>query len=70
MLQRGQFLESGAGRVAYVLEGGKLLHRRAITVGARSLAAVQIESGLEEGEAVVISSLDQFQSAETVLITN
>jgi HlyD family secretion protein len=70
MLQRGQFLESGAGRVAYVLEAGKLLHRRAITVGARSLAAVQIESGLEEGEAVVISSLDQFQSAETVLITN
>jgi HlyD family secretion protein len=70
MLQRGQFLESGAGRVAYVLEAGKLLHRRAITVGARSLAAVQIESGLAEGEAVVISSLDQFQSAETVLITN
>ena len=70
MLQRGQFLESGAGRVAYVLEGGKLLHRRPITVGARSLAAVQIESGLEEGESVVISSLDQFQGAETVLITN
>jgi HlyD family secretion protein len=70
MLQRGQFLESGAGRVAYVLEGGKLAHRRAITIGARSLAAVQIESGLEEGEAVVISSLDQFQSAETVLITD
>jgi HlyD family secretion protein len=70
MLQRGQFLESGAGRVAYVLEGGKLLHRRPITVGARSLAAVQIESGLEEGESVVISSLDQFQGAEMVLITN
>jgi HlyD family secretion protein len=70
MLQRGQFLESGAGRTAYVLEGGKLAHRRAITIGARSLAAVEIESGLEEGEAVVISSLDQFEGAETVLVTN
>ncbi|MEX2124023.1 MAG: HlyD family efflux transporter periplasmic adaptor subunit [Woeseia sp.] len=70
MLQRGQFLESGAGRVAYVLEDDKLAHRRAITIGARSLAAVQIESGLDEGDAVVISSLDQFQGADTVLITD
>ena len=70
ILPRGQFLESGAGRVAYVLEGGKLAHRRPITIGARSLSAVQVESGLEEGEAVVISSLDAFQGADTVLITN
>jgi HlyD family secretion protein len=70
MVQRGQFLESGAGRVAYVLEGGKLAHRRAIEIGARSLAAVQVESGLDEGDAVVISSLEQFQGAETVLITD
>lgn len=70
MLQRGQFLESGAGRVAYVLGGDKLAHRRLITIGARSLSAVQIESGLEEGDAVVISSLEPFQGAETVLITD
>jgi len=70
ILQRGQFLESGAGRVAYVIEGDKLAHRRLITIGARSLSAVQIESGLEEGDTVVISSLEQFQGAETVLITN
>ena len=70
MLQRGQFLESGAGRVAYVLTNDKLAHRRAITIGARSLAAVQIESGLEEGDTVVISSLDAFEGAETVLVTD
>ncbi|HEX5765136.1 MAG TPA: HlyD family efflux transporter periplasmic adaptor subunit [Woeseiaceae bacterium] len=70
MLQRGQFLESGAGRVAYVLEEGKLARRRLITIGARSLSAVQVESGLEEGDAVVISSLEPFQGAETVLITD
>ena len=50
MLQRGQFLESGAGRIAYVLGKDKLAHRRLITIGARSLSAVQIESGLEEGD--------------------
>jgi HlyD family secretion protein len=70
MVQRGQFLESGAGRVAYVLEEGKLARRRSITIGARSLSAVQVESGLEEGDAVVISSLEPFQGAETVLITD
>src|SRR5690606_9820594 len=70
MLQRGQFLESGAGRVAYVLEEGKLARRRSITIGARSLSAVQVESGLEEGDAVVISSLEPFQGADTVLITD
>ncbi|MGH8168704.1 MAG: efflux RND transporter periplasmic adaptor subunit, partial [Woeseiaceae bacterium] len=70
MLQRGQFLESGAGRVAYVLTDDKLAHRRGITIGARSLAAVQIASGLEEGDTVVISSLDAFEGAETVLVTD
>lgn len=70
MLQRGQFLESGGGRIAYVLDGDGLARRRAITIGARSLSAVQIESGLEEGESVVVSSIDQFEGAETVLVTD
>ena len=70
MLQRGQFLESGGGRIAYVLDGEGLAHRRSITIGARSLAAVQVENGLEEGESVVISSIEQFEGAETVLVTD
>ncbi len=69
-LQRGQFLESGAGRVAYVLEGDKQAFRKAIVIGARSLGAVEIQSGLAEGDRVVISSIDQFRGAESVLITN
>lgn len=69
-LQRGQFLESGAGRVAYVLDGQGLAERRTITTGARSLAAVEILDGLEEGDQVIISSIDSFRSAESVLIVN
>lgn len=70
MLPRGQFLETGGGRVAYVLDGAGLAVRKSIQVGARSLAAVEIERGLAEGDSVIISGIEQFNSAETVLITN
>ncbi len=68
-VQRGQFLDSGAGRVTYVLNADGLAERRAIEVGARSLGAVQIVAGLDQGEQIVISSLDPFRSAERVLLT-
>jgi HlyD family secretion protein len=69
-LQRGQFLDSGGSRIAYVLDDDDVAHRRSIEVGARSLAAVEIVDGLVEGEVVVISSIDPFRSADTVLVTN
>lgn len=69
-LQRGQFLESGAGRVAYVLDGDEQAFRKSIVIGARSLGAVEIQSGLAEGDRVVISSIDQFRGADSVLITD
>ncbi|MDH4108679.1 MAG: efflux RND transporter periplasmic adaptor subunit [Gammaproteobacteria bacterium] len=69
-LQRGQFLDSGGGRIAYVLDGSGLAHRRSIEIGARSLAAVEVLAGLQEGEQVVISSVDQFRGAETVFVSN
>jgi HlyD family secretion protein len=69
-LQRGQFLDSGGSRIAYVLDNDDVAHRRSIEVGARSLAAVEIVNGLDEGEVVVISSIDQFRGADSVLVTN
>ena len=69
-LQRGQFLETGGGRIAYVLREDDIAERRQISIGGRSLSAVEIISGLEEGDRVIISSVDQFRSAETVLITD
>jgi HlyD family secretion protein len=70
MLQRGQFLESGGGRTAYVLDGEGLAIRTRITIGARSLSAVEIADGLNEGDRVIISSVDQFRGADSVLITD
>lgn len=69
LVQRGQFLDSGAGRVTYVLNADGLAERRAIEVGARSLGAVQIVAGLDQGDRIVISSLDPFRSADRVLLT-
>jgi HlyD family secretion protein len=70
LVQRGQFLDTGAGRVAYVLNGDGLAKRRSIEVGARSLGSVEIVAGLDPGDTIVISNLDPFRSAETVLLTD
>ncbi|MGD9020381.1 MAG: efflux RND transporter periplasmic adaptor subunit [Lysobacterales bacterium] len=69
-LPRGQFLDSGGNRIAYVLDENDIAHRRSISVGARSLAAVEVVSGLEEGDTVVISSIDGFRGADRVRVTD
>lgn len=69
-LPRGQFLDSGGGRVAYVLGDDGVARRRSIEIGARSLSEVEVMAGLEMGERVVISSIDTFRGADTVLVTD
>lgn len=69
MVQRGQFFDSGNGRIAYVLEEG-IARRRSISTGATSLSNIEILQGLAPGETIVISSTDLFNSAEAVLINN
>ena len=70
MVQRGQFLDSGAGRLAYVVSEDRVAERRRIETGARSLGAVEIVAGLEPGDTIVISNLDPFRGAEMVLLTD
>ena len=70
MVQRGQFLDSGAGRIAYVIKDDHMAERRQIQTGARSLGAVEIVAGLKPGDTIVISNLDPFRGAETVLLTD
>jgi len=70
MVQRGQFLESGGGRIAYVVNEEGVAEQRQIQTGARSLGAVEVISGLEPGDNIVISNLDAFRNAETVLLTD
>jgi len=44
--------------------------RRPIQIGASSIASLEIVSGLEEGEQIIISSIDQFDGANTVYVTD
>lgn len=69
MVPRGQFLESGNGRFAYVVRNN-MAYRTAITIGATSLSHIEILDGLSVGDTLIISSTDQFNSADTVMINN
>ncbi|MFD2166621.1 efflux RND transporter periplasmic adaptor subunit [Thalassotalea euphylliae] len=68
MVKRGQFLESSSGRFAYKLTND-MAEKVTIRTGARSLSNVEIVDGLEIGDTIIVSSTDQFNKAEKVLIT-
>jgi HlyD family secretion protein len=64
---RGPFLESGGGRLAYVVENGVAV-KREIEVGAVSVSEVEITKGVNPGERVVVSDTSVFEGARSVLI--
>ena len=67
MVERGPFVDTGAGRVAYVVRGD-LAERTPIQIGATSLNSVEIVSGVKEGDRIVISGTDEFKGAQKVAI--
>ncbi|MBC3910142.1 efflux RND transporter periplasmic adaptor subunit [Undibacterium sp. NL8W] len=69
ILPRGPFVEAEGGRFAYVVENG-VAQRRPIKIGATSISAVEILSGLKDGDKVVISGTDAFENANSVSINN
>lgn len=66
---RGQFLDSGGGRVAYVVRDD-IAYRTEIRAGASSVSEVEILEGLAEGDRIVVSSLGDFKGAATVRIAD
>ncbi|MGY1519093.1 efflux RND transporter periplasmic adaptor subunit [Luteimonas sp. A482] len=68
MVERGPFLEQDGGRAAWVVDGSSAV-RRPIQAGTSSLNAVEIVSGLREGERIVVSGTDQFANADRVRIS-
>jgi HlyD family secretion protein len=67
MVQRGPFLESEGGRHAYVVRDG-IATRTPIQVGATSISAVEIVSGLKQGDKVVVAGTDTFENANRISI--
>lgn len=68
MVERGPFVDSGAGRVAYVVGKDGMAERRTIELGATSLNAVELVSGVKEGDRLIISSLDEFKGAPRIAL--
>ncbi|MBD1581920.1 efflux RND transporter periplasmic adaptor subunit [Pseudoalteromonas sp. S16_S37] len=66
-LPRGQFVNSYNGQFAYVLNGEEAI-KTPIELGSRSLAQVEVVSGLKQGDRVVISDTNIFKDAPRVRI--
>jgi HlyD family secretion protein len=67
MLPRGPFVESEGGRFAYLVRDG-IAVRTPIQIGATSISAVEIVSGLKPGDKVVVAGTDTFENAARVSI--
>ena len=65
---RGQFLDTGGGIIAYKVENN-VATRRQVGFGARSTNAVEILSGAEEGDRIVVSGTELFRGADSVYIS-
>ncbi|HEU4529917.1 MAG TPA: HlyD family efflux transporter periplasmic adaptor subunit [Steroidobacteraceae bacterium] len=68
-VQRGRWVDSGAGRVAYVIEDG-LARRTPVSLGGTSIAEIEIASGLKEGDEIIVSSTDSFENAQVVRLVD
>ena len=66
-VDRGPFVESGGGRLAYVIEDGMAI-LRPVEIGSLSISEAQIVNGLEVGDRIIISDTARFEGAERVLL--
>ncbi|MFI5119006.1 MAG: efflux RND transporter periplasmic adaptor subunit [Thermoanaerobaculia bacterium] len=67
-LPRGPFLESGAGRSAWVVDASGVATRREIQTGVISVSEIEVARGLAEGDRVILSDTTDFGSARNVLL--
>lgn len=69
-LRRGAFLDSSRGRFVFVVRDDGIAERRTIQSGASSVDSVEILSGLEVGDRVIVSGYDDFVDYTTVRLAN
>lgn len=65
-VRRGSFTQAG-GYVAYRVEGD-IASRINIRIGATSMKEVEMLSGVEPGDQIIISNYDQFEQSESVML--
>jgi HlyD family secretion protein len=62
---RGPFLDTGGGRLAYVVSDD-IAARRKIRTGGTSVSEVEIVEGLAAGDQIIISNLGEFERVERI----
>lgn len=67
-VRRGAFVESGGGRIIYVVNDNNAT-RAQVTLGARSIGEIEILSGLKAGDEIVTSSIDVFNNRDQIYLT-
>ncbi|HEY0333233.1 MAG TPA: efflux RND transporter periplasmic adaptor subunit [Stenotrophomonas sp.] len=66
-VERGPFVEQSGGRYAYVMDGDAA-QRRPVQFGVSSLGEIEILTGLQPGDRIVVSGSDAFGDAPRVTV--
>ncbi len=69
-VQRGPFVEQYGSRQAWVLGGDGVAVKRAVELGVRSIDRIEVKSGLQAGEQVVVGGLESQPAEVTRVIVN
>jgi HlyD family secretion protein len=68
MVDRGSFMDQEGGGFAYLVHDN-VAERHPVSLGAASIAKVEILQGLAEGDRMVINGTDAFNNAERIILT-
>ena len=68
MVQKGAFLQGSNGKFAYRIRED-VAYRTSIQLGNSSLSQIEVLSGLDEHDTIIISGIDRFNGAGKLLIT-
>jgi len=68
-VRRGPFLDSGNGREVFVVRD-QIAVRQPVEIGELSISEVEIRSGLQEGDTIIISDISRFDDANKIFLRN
>ncbi|WP_444921108.1 efflux RND transporter periplasmic adaptor subunit [Microbulbifer sp. CnH-101-G] len=68
LVKRGGFLDQSGGRYAFRLNDQQQAERVGIQIGALGLKQVEIVSGLQEGDQIIISASEELERAQLVAL--
>ncbi|WNZ57174.1 efflux RND transporter periplasmic adaptor subunit [Microbulbifer sp. MKSA007] len=70
LVKRGGFLDQSGGNHAFRLNSEQQAERVSIQIGAFGLKQVEIISGLQEGDRIIISSSEELENAQLIALTD